>query len=772
MGNAASIFDCSVNPLNPSAGDNDHLEEDGEASGPLLLEPATPLRDSLLWRLQSTFYAQLGARAWTDGIVPNFVTSNSFVARSYTRIILGFLRDIATAERSAAAAGFDLGTATSQPVCIIEVGAGHGKLAYLLVESLLRFRAFFPSLGGLPPDCLPFRYIVTDPVPEALAAVRAHPALQDWLAAGVIDTAVYDAEGEVGPLGLSLTLQGCGQVLYPTSLARPPVFIASYVLDSLRTDAVRVLPGGAGVEQACVSLVTPRSVDGAAALSHDMLGRVGLRWSYTPLRLGGEVGEEGADVPVPRHEEGAPPDLFESEPYASSLPLRSLVRTYAATPSLARSTLLIPTAAATLVDRLHALAGGRMLLLVGDKGYAYTREMEGPPPPPLGPLPGSPALPKPVSGDPHVALHGSFSLMVNFHALRSLAAAYGATVVGTPWVEGYKTAALLFGSPDPREGGGAGQEAAFSSPHLSAGSARVVAAREGAPLVTRPLPRTAASALSPPEGTEAVLAALVAVGGRALPPTAGCAGASLPLYALRTRPLPPSATPTGFDASFDELELDRDAAPSPAAAKAWPSALSAASVSLHGFSPEDFAVLQRGVKEAAPPQGLSLRGSLSLLRLSGHDSEVFLKLRGAIIDKGAIGQGGEATPALCRDLRGDVDRVYAGHYSLAGGAAKDVCFDLGRILMGQREYGTAIALFRASNEHVGVHHVTWHNIGCCAYYSGDGEGAALCFTESLKLKPDYAEARQWLEKVAEGRLAAAPVREGAEGAEGVGEGAE
>ncbi len=63
------------------------------AAGLTPLEAACPLRDSLLWRLQTRFYETQGVRAWSDGVVPNFVTSNAFLAGLYARVILGFVRD-------------------------------------------------------------------------------------------------------------------------------------------------------------------------------------------------------------------------------------------------------------------------------------------------------------------------------------------------------------------------------------------------------------------------------------------------------------------------------------------------------------------------------------------------------------------------------------------------------------------------------------------------------------------------------------------------------
>jgi hypothetical protein len=57
------------------------------------LESARPLRDSLLWRLQTSYYASKGVECWEQGTVPNFVTSNAFLANAYAKVILGNIQD-------------------------------------------------------------------------------------------------------------------------------------------------------------------------------------------------------------------------------------------------------------------------------------------------------------------------------------------------------------------------------------------------------------------------------------------------------------------------------------------------------------------------------------------------------------------------------------------------------------------------------------------------------------------------------------------------------
>lgn len=63
------------------------------ASGFVEVAHEQPLRDSVLWRLQDAFYREMGARSWSAAIVPNFVTSNSYIAKSYASVLLGLVED-------------------------------------------------------------------------------------------------------------------------------------------------------------------------------------------------------------------------------------------------------------------------------------------------------------------------------------------------------------------------------------------------------------------------------------------------------------------------------------------------------------------------------------------------------------------------------------------------------------------------------------------------------------------------------------------------------
>jgi Tfp pilus assembly protein PilF len=90
-------------------------------------------------------------------------------------------------------------------------------------------------------------------------------------------------------------------------------------------------------------------------------------------------------------------------------------------------------------------------------------------------------------------------------------------------------------------------------------------------------------------------------------------------------------------------------------------------------------------------------------------------------------------------------QVFREYYPLQ--QSKDVCFEIGRLLMGLKEYVLAVEFFRRSHEACGEHHVTWHNMGICYYYLDNFAAATKAFRQSLTLKPEYKEAQTWLAKV-------------------------
>ena len=57
------------------------------------LEGFSPLKDCVLWKLQSAFYERHSADAWAKSVVPHFVTSNAWLAKQYAQMLVAFAND-------------------------------------------------------------------------------------------------------------------------------------------------------------------------------------------------------------------------------------------------------------------------------------------------------------------------------------------------------------------------------------------------------------------------------------------------------------------------------------------------------------------------------------------------------------------------------------------------------------------------------------------------------------------------------------------------------
>jgi len=285
------------------------------------LETPRRLSRSLLWRLQRRFFERRGARAWSDGVVPHWITSNPYLAEAYGRVLLGFVRDWRAAIDPA------------RPLYIIELGAGSGRLAFHVLRHLERLGAG-PALRGLD-----LRYVLTDFAEANLAAYRAHPALAPWLASGRLDLARFDAEHDD-----AITLERARVTLAPGTAQNPIAVLANYVFDGLPLDCFSVADGrlhewlvSLGSEQPEADLEDP-----------DILARARLAYEQRALDPGAYYGDPALDEILEEHRERLPGTAF-----------------------------TFPASSLQCLARLSALAGGRMLVLSTDKGEVREEALRG-----------------------------------------------------------------------------------------------------------------------------------------------------------------------------------------------------------------------------------------------------------------------------------------------------------------------------------------------------------------------------------------------------------
>lgn len=138
------------------------------------IETGQRLSNSILWKLQRAYFEREGMDAWRSGAVPHHITCSPALADAYVEILTGLFRD--------------LRCSLDQPFYIVELGAGSGRLGYLILRRLLdRLKAF-------PLSSVPIKYVLTDFTRQNVDYWRPHGWLQEFIEQGVLDIAQFDAE--------------------------------------------------------------------------------------------------------------------------------------------------------------------------------------------------------------------------------------------------------------------------------------------------------------------------------------------------------------------------------------------------------------------------------------------------------------------------------------------------------------------------------------------------------------------------------------------------
>src|SRR5579859_4407545 len=189
-----------------------------------VLETDVPLSQSLIWRLQREFYAQRGLKAWTEDLVPSYITNNPFIAEIYAQIVAGFISDCMNLPQKDSRP-----LSPDNPLRILELGAGTGKFSYLFLRKLTTLL----QARKIPTQIV--RYSMADCSEDLLAEWRANRYLAEFVKAGMLEFQLHRVEEDNSSRAGApdLTGQGTG----------PLVVIANYVFDSLPQDAFIIAEG-------------------------------------------------------------------------------------------------------------------------------------------------------------------------------------------------------------------------------------------------------------------------------------------------------------------------------------------------------------------------------------------------------------------------------------------------------------------------------------------------------------------------------------------------
>jgi tetratricopeptide (TPR) repeat protein len=195
--------------------------KDSENPG-VILEAEKPLSQSMLWKLQTDFFANQGPEAWIKGIVPQYITTNPYIANIYAKTVFGYCRDYAARE--------DFNKDTT--IYIMELASGVGRFTYTFLKRFLHI-VENSSLKGLK-----FKYIVTDLAERNIEYWQNHSFLKPYFESGILDCATFDmAQDE------EVHLKNSSEVLKAGSMKNPLILFANYTFDSLPQDTFYVNKG-------------------------------------------------------------------------------------------------------------------------------------------------------------------------------------------------------------------------------------------------------------------------------------------------------------------------------------------------------------------------------------------------------------------------------------------------------------------------------------------------------------------------------------------------
>ncbi|KAF0694841.1 Aste57867_14305 [Aphanomyces stellatus] len=342
------------------------------------LETFTTFSSCHLWRLMSSFYERQGVDSWAQGIVPHFITSNTFIAKRYVQVFTAYLRD--------AMAHLD----PSEPIYIVELGTGSGKFSFYFLQWLHELE----SIVNLSFPLAQIRYIMTDFTDSNLKFWQTHPALLPYVQRGLLDFAIFDATQDA-----SLYLINAKRTVVPQSLKNPICVVANYLFDTLHHELFRVEAGE--LKQGFVSVGSTR-LEEKDPLDPEIIKRLSNLFRYDAIS----------------------PEFYPSNPH-----LNAVLKWYHDYYGQSPATFLVPIGALHAIERLKQLSQNQLLILSGDKGHTNPDHFRG-------------------LQDPHIAVHGSFSVMVNYHAVGIYVTHRGGFALHNPQEEASLKVSLFVVPPD------------------------------------------------------------------------------------------------------------------------------------------------------------------------------------------------------------------------------------------------------------------------------------------------------------------------------------
>ena len=283
------------------------------------VQEKTPFSKSLIWQINKDFYQENGIAAWSDNIVPHMITNSSMTATAYAELIYALLEDI------------DINESTDKVVYILELGAGHGRLCFNILEHLEKLMEANECKKK-------YCYVLSDIVEENLSFLSKHPKLKKYYESGVLDLSYFDATEST-----DLVLRNSNKTLTFEELDHPILTIANYFFDSLPNELFYIQDKN--VFECSVSIESAVDPKGESAI--DLIN----------------------DMKLTYHKSLVKGPVFKNEMF------NEILSQYAQTEE--ESYVLFPKAALECLANISSLSKAGLVLLTIDKGYKEIQEILG-----------------------------------------------------------------------------------------------------------------------------------------------------------------------------------------------------------------------------------------------------------------------------------------------------------------------------------------------------------------------------------------------------------
>jgi hypothetical protein len=282
----------------------------------------------------------------------------------YAKILNGFFEDCHSGRS-------EIRLDETKPLYIIELGSGQGKFSFHFFNAIMQLdkKSAFPLKNIV--------YVMTDFTNSNFEAWQSHPSLKPFFESGQLDAAIFNAVEDH-----SLTLHQSKVVLTAGSVDNPVVIVANYLFDTLFHDFFHI--ENSVLQEGLVSTGST-SDETSDPLNPDIIGRLDNRYQYSDITPNYYKEEEG-DESYLEWMLTWYLDFFGEKGINGSV--------------------FVPLGALRALRRLTALSKQQSLVLSGDKGNANLDSFRD-------------------LFDIDIAVHGSFSVMVNYHAISLWSASHG-----------------------------------------------------------------------------------------------------------------------------------------------------------------------------------------------------------------------------------------------------------------------------------------------------------------------------------------------------------